>query len=229
MKDSLLALRERFINKKQVSDLLYCTLKEAIAAGIMPPGYRLKEEELADWFEVSRTPCREAIKRLEYEGFVTSDHLHGSVVHKFELDECLDTLEMLEWLRNIAIDFLNGRIPKTLLMQIEMNLQNGETLSDPAEQFENNVEFHSLLIRATGNSELIRITRQLEYRERTISNTILMYKYHEDYVSQHRALFTAIMDNDRAFIENYKLRNREHANKYMNMLIAKFIKDKDSI
>lgn len=227
MKDKLLALREQFVNRKQVSDLLYCTLKEAIATGVLPPGYRLREELLAEWFDVSRTPCREAIKRLEYEGFVTSDHQHGSIVHKLELEECLDTLELLEWMRNVAIDFLNGRIPKSILMQIEMNLRKGETLTEPQQQYENNVEFHSLLIRATGNSELIKTTRRLEYRERTISNNILMYNYDDTYVQTHRQLFSAIMDNNRDYIEAYKIANREHVNKYMNMLIGKFIEEKN--
>lgn len=225
MKEKLLAFRDQFANKKQVSSMLYNTLKEAIATGTMPPGYRLKEEELAEWFEVSRTPCREAIKRLEYEGFVTSDHLHGSVVHQFELDECLDTLEVLEWMRNIALDLLNGRLPKSIMMQIEMNLRKGETLTDPVQRFDNNTEFHALLIRATANSELIRITRRLEYRERTICNTIQMYEFEDNYVQNHRALYNAVLDNNREYIENYKQKNREHVNKYMNLLIGKFIQE----
>ncbi len=226
MLEKLLHIRNSIGEKKQVSDLLYCTLKEAIANGTIPPGYRLKEEELADWFDVSRTPVREAIKRLEYEGFVTSDHLRGSIVRQFELNECLDTLEVLEWLRNLAIDFLEGRIPRALLMQLEANLRRGDTLSDPHAQFENNVEFHSLLIQATGNTELIKITRRLEFREKTIANNILLYKYEENYVQNHRDLLKAIIENNKEYIGNYKLRNMEHVNKYMNMLIGKFLDEK---
>lgn len=223
MLDQLLEIKKRIGEKKQVSDLLYHTLKEAIATGVIPPGFRLKEEELADWFEVSRTPVREAIKRLEYEGFVTSDHLHGSIVRRFELDECLDTLEVLEWLRSVAIDFLEGRIPRSILMQLEANLRKGEKLTEPVDKFENNVEFHSLLIRATGNSELIKITQRLEFRERTIANNILRYQFDDYYVEKHRELLKAIIENNTAYLQNYKAQNKENANKYMNMLIGVFL------
>lgn len=223
MLDKLLEIKEHIGEKKQVSDLLYHTLKEAIATGVIPPGFRLKEEELADWFEVSRTPVREAIKRLEYEGFVTSDHLHGSIVRRFELDECLDTLEVLEWLRSVAIDFLEGRIPRSILMQLEANLRKGEKLTAPIDKFENNVEFHSLLIRATGNSELIKITQRLEFRERTIANNILLYQFDDNYVEKHRELLKAIIDNNTAYLQKYKTENKENANKYMNMLIGVFL------
>lgn len=223
MLDQLLEIKKRIGEKKQVSDLLYHTLKEAIATGVIPPGFRLKEEELADWFEVSRTPVREAIKRLEYEGFVTSDHLHGSIVRRFELDECLDTLEVLEWLRSVAIDFLEGRIPRSILMQLEANLRKGEKLTEPVDKFENNVEFHSLLIRATGNGELIKITQRLEFRERTIANNILRYQFDDYYVEKHRELLKAIIENNTAYLQNYKAQNKENANKYMNMLIGVFL------
>ena len=221
--EQLLEIREKTGEKKQVSDLLYCTLKEAIATATLPSGYRMKEEELADWFDVSRTPVREAIKRLEIEGFVTSDHLRGSIVRQFELDECLDTLEVLEWLRNIAIDFLDSRIPRSILMQLEANLKKGETLSNQKDQLENNIEFHALLIKATGNSELIKITRRLEFRERAIANNIIQYKYDENYVQHHRDLLKAIIDNDTEYITQYKEQNKNKVNKYMNMLISEFL------
>lgn len=65
MKEQLLKICEKLGEKKQVSDMVYCTFKEAIATGILTPGFRLKEEELANWFQISRTPIREAIKKLE--------------------------------------------------------------------------------------------------------------------------------------------------------------------
>lgn len=229
MLEKLLSIKEAIGEKKQISDLLYCTLREGITNGVVPPGYRLKEEDLAEWFEVSRTPVREAIKRLEYEDFVTSDNQRGSIVRKFELDECLDSLEVLEWLRSLAIDLLDGRIPRSILMQLEANLRKGDLLTEPRTQFENNMEFHSLLIRATGNTELIKITRRLEYRERMIAYNILLYKYENNYVQNHRKLLTAIIENDKDYISNYKIKNKDNVNKYMNMLIGTFLNEKATI
>ena len=67
MDPQLLAMRTHLVEKKQASDTLYCTIKEAIATGLMPMGTRLREEELAEIFDVSRTPVREAMKKLEME------------------------------------------------------------------------------------------------------------------------------------------------------------------
>lgn len=228
MLEKLLDIKKTMGDKKQIGDLLYSTLREGIAHGIVPPGYRLKEEDLADLFQVSRTPVREAVKRLEYEGFITSDAQRGSIVRQFELDECLDTLEVLEWLRVLAIDLLEGRIPRSILMQLEANIKKGCLLTDPKEQFENNLEFHALLIRATGNTELIRITGRLEFRERTIANNILLYSYDANYARAHRDLLTAIIENDKEYISNYKINNKDKVNKYMNMLISHSLYDKNS-
>lgn len=223
MKEQLLKIRDKLGEKKQVSDMVYCTFKEAIATGILAPGFRLKEEELADWFQISRTPVREAIKKLEMEGLTTTDSTHGCIIHELQLDECLDTLEMLEWLRTAAIYFLKGRIPRTILMRLEANLHHGKTLKDPIQQYDNNVEFHSLLIKATGNTELIQITKRLEFKERIIVNNILTYNYSPNYVQHHRELLQAIIDNDTNFIKEFAIQNQEKANKYMNDLISHYL------
>ncbi len=219
MKEKLLQLKESLGKKRQVSDTLYCTLKEALVTGVLQPGFRLKEEELADIFQVSRTPVREAIKKLEIEELVTFDTVHGCVIRELKLNECLDTLEILEWLRNASIDFLKGHIPRTILMMLEANLRHGESLTDPLQQFENNVEFHSLLIQATGNTELLTITQRLEFKERIIANNILPPQYSPDYVQYHRELLKAIINNDQTFIKEYAAKNHEKANAYMNHLI----------
>ena len=227
MKEELLTLRDNLGDKKQVADMIYCTLKEALATGIMNPGFRLKEEELASWFQVSRTPVREAIKNLESEGYAATDPVHGCIIRELKLDECLDTLELLEWLRTAAIDFLGSHIPRTILMQLEANLRYGETLTDPIQQYDNNVEFHSLLIRATGNSELIQITKRLEFKERIIVNNILAYQYAPDYVSHHRMLLRSILEGDRDAISDYTIHNKEKSTEYMNQLIELFFKMQD--
>lgn len=229
MKDKLLKLKEKYSGISQVSDMLYQVFKDALICGIFKPGCRLKEEELADIFQVSRTPVRETIKRLENEGLVTTDHVQGTIVKKLMLDECLDTLEVLEWLRTAAIDFLKGRIPRSFLMRLEANMRHGETLTDPARQYENNLEFHFLLIKATGNTELIRITERLQFKEKIIAYNILPFSYEDNYVEKHRRLIAAIIDNDKEYLEQYSVENNELAQKYMNQLILAFLEGGENL
>lgn len=223
MREELLAIKERFADIPQVSDMLYQTFKEALICGVMQPGFRLKEEELADIFQVSRTPVRETIKRMENEGLVTTDHTQGSIIKKLQLDECLDTLEVLEWLRTAAIEFLKGRIPRSFLMRLEANMRHGETLTDPMKQYDNNQEFHFLLIKATGNAELIHIVERLQFKEKIIAYNILPFSYEKDYVEKHRMLMKAIVDDDKEYLEQYAVDNNALAQKYMNQLILTFM------
>ena len=146
------ALRTQMVEKKQASDTLYYTVREAIATGLLPMGTRLREEDLAEAFDVSRTPVREAMKKLEIERLVETSSTSGSIVRLLTVDECLDTLEVLELLRASACSMLLGRIPRALLMVLEQNTRRGTKLTDAAQQYENNIEFHELLVRATGRS-----------------------------------------------------------------------------
>ena len=86
MKEQLLEISKKLGEKKQVSDMVYCTFKEAIATGILTPGFRLKEEELANWFQISRTPVREAIKKLEMEGLTTIDSTQMCIRDSLQCD-----------------------------------------------------------------------------------------------------------------------------------------------
>ena len=154
-------LRTQLVEKKQASDTLYCTIKEAIATGLLSMGTRLREEELAEVFDVSRTPVREAMKKLEMEQLIQSNSVSGSTVRTLSVDECLDTLEVLELLRAAACNLLIGRIPRSLLMVLEQNTRKGEHLKDSFQRYENNAEFHDLLVKATGNSVLEKLNQQL--------------------------------------------------------------------
>lgn len=225
MRDRLLKIKEKYTDKMQVSEMLYHVFKDAMVQGVFIPGFRLKEEDLAEIFRVSRTPVRETIKRLENEGLVTTDHVQGSIIKKLQLDECLDTLEVLEWLRSAAIEFLQGHLPRPILMRLEANLKYGSTLTDPKKQYDNNAEFHALLIKATGNTELINITERLQFKEKIIANNILPFHYEENYVNNHRELLTNIIDNNRDELKKYKEHNDALCKKYMNSLIVAYLQD----
>jgi DNA-binding GntR family transcriptional regulator len=168
-------------------------------------------------------PVRDALKKLEIEELIASDSTQGAIVKKMELDECLDTLEMLEWLRTTAIDMLMGRISRSILMMLEANTRKGESLTDPKQQYENNAEFHELLIKATGNSVLYSISKRLQFKEKIIVNNILPYHYSDDYVLHHRNLLKAIINNNTEYVRQYAESNKEKANDYMNQLISKFL------
>ena len=79
-------------------DVAYLALRDAITAGTLMPGARLREAELARHFAVSTTPIREALRRLDREGLVRLSPNRGAVVSEFNLREILDLFEIRELL-----------------------------------------------------------------------------------------------------------------------------------
>lgn len=217
------ALRTQVVEKKQASDTLYYTVREAIATGLLPMGTRLREEDLAEAFDVSRTPVREAMKKLEIERLVETSSTSGSIVRLLTVDECLDTLEVLELLRASACNMLLGRIPRALLMVLEQNTRRGTKLTDAAQQYENNIEFHELLVRATGNSVLAKLSEQLSFTERMINNTVLPVRYAADYAEHHRMLMKAIVDNDQEAVQRELEHSRQKVEEYMRRIVGAFL------
>lgn len=217
------ALRTQMVEKKQASDTLYYTVREAIATGLLPMGTRLREEDLAEAFDVSRTPVREAMKKLEIECLVETSSTSGSIVRLLTVDECLDTLEVLELLRASACSMLLGRIPRALLMVLEQNTRRGTKLTDAAQQYENNIEFHELLVRATGNSVLAKLSEQLSFTERMINNTVLPVRYAADYAEHHRMLMKAIVDNDQEAVQRELEHSRQKVEEYMRRIVGAFL------
>ena len=211
------------VKKKQASDTLYYTIKEGIATGLLPMGTRLREEELAEAFDVSRTPVREDMKKLELEQLIDSTSSNGSIVRVLTVDECLDTLEVLELVRASACNLLVGRIPRSLLMVLEQNTRKGEQCKDSFSQYENNAEFHDLLVRATGNNVLIRFSDQLAFIERMINNTILPVHFATDYAMHHLALVRAIVENDLEGVQRELQHSQEKVEGNMRRIAAAFL------
>lgn len=219
----IIALRTIRTEKKQASDTLYHTIREGIASGLLPMGTRLREEELAEVFDVSRTPVREAIKKLEIERLVESSSTSGSIVRLLTVDECLDTLEVLELLRAAACNMLMGRIPRSLLMVLEQNTRKGDSLTESGQQYENNAEFHELLVKATGNSVLIKLSGQLALTERIINNTVLPVDFADNYAERHRTLVKAIVGNDRQTVQQELDHSRRKVEDYMRRIVEAFL------
>lgn len=220
MNQNILELAAQFPTMKQTSDLLYCTLKEAIARGLLVAGTRLREEELADFFQVSRTPVREALKKLEMEKLLDTNPTGGCYVRTLSVDECLDTLEVLEMLRRSSYELLMGRIPRALLMILEQNTSRGESLTEPMDRYENNAEFHEILVKATGNTVLIKLHQQLAFIERIIASTILPVHFVDDYAKYHRGLISSIVNNDWAGVQSEISHSKERVEEYMRRIVA---------
>ena len=89
-------------NHRPLREIVYEQLKMQILRGKIVPGTRMMEVELADEMGVSRTPVREAIRKLEKEGLVTIEPRKGAYASDISLKDMVDTLEVREDLEGLA-------------------------------------------------------------------------------------------------------------------------------
>ncbi|MQA79810.1 MAG: GntR family transcriptional regulator [Streptosporangiales bacterium] len=94
-------------NRTSVSHVLD-ELREAISSGELPPGTRLIERDLADRFQLSRGPIREAVRALSYEGLVTVRPNRGAVVSAIAAEDVLEVYVLRAVLGSVAIRQLIG-------------------------------------------------------------------------------------------------------------------------
>ena len=98
---------------------VYEFLKDKIIRGIYGPGEKLNERDIAQLANVSRTPTREALRVLEYEGFVTNVSKRGVIVKKYSPEE-LDTLhKMLVRLEGLAVEMAAPKLTEKDLALLE--------------------------------------------------------------------------------------------------------------
>ena len=112
--------QQPLIQYTTVSDSVYLWIKNAIIQGEFKPGEHIAQERLTKKLGVSRTPVRDAIKRLETEGLLITKPHCGAVVFQMSLSGCTNTVEILEGLWNKCDSFksiyysLDGRVGDTL-------------------------------------------------------------------------------------------------------------------
>lgn len=187
-------------------DVVFNTLRQAILTGELKPGERLMEIHLANKLGVSRTPIREAIRKLELEGLVIMIPRRGAEVAQITEKSLIDVLEVRK-----ALDVLCAELACVRITEEDMKkLEEACTYFDEAVRTKDtraiaqaDVDFHDIIIQATGNDRLISLVNNLSQQ---------MYRYRFEYIkdaSQH----SRIMEEHRALLESICSRNKETAAK----------------
>ena len=89
-------------NHRPLREIVYEELKRQILVGEIAPGTRMMEVELAEEMGVSRTPIREAIRKLEKEGLVTIEPRRGAYASEISVKDMVDVLEVRQDLEGMA-------------------------------------------------------------------------------------------------------------------------------
>ncbi len=183
--------------QKPLKDLVYLELKHKILTGEIVSQTRLMEIDLSEKMNVSRTPIREAIKRLADDGLVKVEPRRGAYVANISIKDMLDVFEVREDMEGFVAKLAAQRITdaeKDELKAIAAEYEKAIEVADDKERIiELDEKFHNFIVKCSGNetlSELVHYVQELSLRFR--------YLYYDDsslYEStaeQHNRIMEAI-------------------------------------
>lgn len=181
-------------------DVVFNTLRQAIIKGDLKPGERLLEIQLADKLGVSRTPVREAIRKLELEGLVTMVPRRGTTVLGITKKHLKDVLEIRSALEELALELACRRVtPEQYeeLVRLEALLEAKQDSDNAFELSDIDEKFHEQIYQATNNPRLIQLLANL--REQ-------MYRFRLEYmkakdkrprlIQEHQQIIKALKNKD---------------------------------
>lgn len=134
----------------------YERLVADIRAGMLKPGDRLTETELAQRLGISRTPVREAIRQLESDGLVAHVPRVGTVVRTLDYAEITELYEMRAVLESTAARFAARAASDVELAELEAINAEMAAASDARTLSEANQQFHAVLLNAARNRFLVK-------------------------------------------------------------------------
>ena len=160
-------------------DVVFNTLRQAILRGELKPGERLMEIQLANKLGVSRTPIREAIRKLELEGLVLMIPRKGAEVAEITEKNMRDVLEVRKALEELAVQLACDKITKEEIEEMKKAAEDFKKILKSKDITEiADVRFHDIIYMATDNQKLIQLLNNL--REQ-------MYRYRVEYLKREEA------------------------------------------
>lgn len=178
-------------------DVVFQTLRKAILTGELMPGERLMEIHLAQKLGVSRTPIREAIRKLELEGLVMNIPRRGAQVAEISERGLRDVLEVRRALDTFCAELACERISdeeKEALKKACKDFEDAVETKDATVIAKADVAFHDIIVGATGNERLVALQNNLaEQMYRYRFEYIKDVSQHGKLIEEHRVLMDAIL------------------------------------
>jgi len=193
-------------------DVVFKTLRQAILTGELKPGERLMEIHLANRLGVSRTPIREAIRKLELEGLVTMIPRRGAEVAQITVKNLKDVLEVRKALDALAIELACERITDEELVALEeacIKFEEATLTKDARLIAKEDVELHHIIVKASRNDKLDQMVNNLAEQ---------MYRYRFEHVkdaAQHQRL----IEEHKIILESLRSKNNNKASEAVKIHI----------
>ena len=185
------------IQPNSVVDLAYERIRGLVLSGALAPGTKLGQVELAERFGISRTPVREALRRLAGEGLVEGHPNHGFHVVDLGLDAVLRRLEVRAILEPGIARLAAERRTERDVEQLNSSIAREQRARGGVAAHDASRDFHVMLARAAGNDELVRVLDSLwlvEVGRRLLSRRSAVSDWQYEDVREHREIAAAVAE-----------------------------------
>jgi DNA-binding GntR family transcriptional regulator len=195
-----------FNQSKTIKEIVYEGLRKVIISGDIQVGERIVEKEYAEKLNISRTPVREALKRLEAENLVEYLPRVGAVVRRISIEDVLEVYKIRHNLEVLATTSAMDNITIEGIKEIEELLDLTEQKNmegDVEEVIRLSAEFNLMIYKFSGMKKLAgMITRIDEYVQKFRDISISEDSRREKALKEHRSIFKAIKEKDKELIDD---------------------------
>jgi DNA-binding GntR family transcriptional regulator len=193
-----MTLRENLLHRN-----IFETLRDRIVHGDYPPGMGLSEKDLCREFNVSRTPLREALAKLESMKLVTIIPRFGTNVSPIDINEIRCAFEVKIKLESLAVELAVERIDSEQLKALDDVIRQVVQLKEEDDQqrhhrlIELEKRFHRIILQAAQNPILEEFLDNLHYRcARLWSSSLSQVVPNEDILNQMKSIYQALVEGD---------------------------------
>lgn len=185
---------------KPLRDIVFESLRKAIMNGDLKPGERLMEIQLAQKLGVSRTPVREAIRKLELEGLVIMVARKGAYVADLSLNDIMDVLEVRASLEGLGAYLAAQKMTDQDLKNLKEKadyFEEAVKAGDREHMIEGDAKLHEIIFKAASNTALQSIVDSLREQVQRFRVTYIRTTQNpKDIVAEHKVLVEAILARD---------------------------------
>lgn len=208
-------------------DMVFDVLMNAIMRGQLSPGERLLEVQLAEEMGVSRTPVREAIRRLELEGFVVMLPRKGAYVAGLSIDDVENVYEIRTALETLAVRLAAQRMVDEDYRQLDELVERMQATwqeGDVDNWVKLDASFHELLYKFSRNDRLVQLMSNVmeqisRYRILSLANVEVRHNS----LAEHQEVISALRQRDSVEAEAAAARHIENTKQSLvRMLENKF-------
>ena len=205
-------------NYKPLRDVVFENLRTAILEGNIKAGQRLMEVQLAEQLGVSRTPIREAIRKLELEGLVVMLPRKGAYVANMSFKDLIDVLEIRASLEGLAASLAAERRNDEDIIDLEKLAKEFETCvreTNIEGVLKTDIDFHEKIFMMANNKKLYQLITSLwEQVHRFRVTYVSDYDASLSLVEEHNKILQAIKDGDSELAKKYATEHIELAEQF---------------